>query len=529
MASTEKAMRDATEIAAGSRQATAIVRHLVEVHAGLTRARDVDELMAALVGALASTGPRSIDFSQVHADPDGPPREIEVIRVWQDGRVAVDHPMYGRRFPFAGSPFGEAVLKAPREALYIEDLAADARAAAELADLPRNIGAVAVLPLYSERHAAWQGVIVVQWAGPHAIEALERQLHALVIQAAAEALASERARGHNESLLAQIQRALQDSQQQQRLLSVLFEHLPLGVAVLRGDEAVHELTNPAAREAMGYDPRAEAASVTGMHVYRPGADAPLIVSELPPARVLRDGVTVRDELEFRRPDAARRIFDVIATELTDRDDPVRRVVLLFHDITAMRAAERERIAARDELLHLQAQALAERSTPLIPVREDLLVLPLIGTIDADRGRQVIEALTQLGGRSQVRAAILDLTGVRALDATAASNIPAAVACAGSTRWSRGSNRPPPRRWSAKASTSPVSRCARRCRTRSSGTPRDAAPGAGRAMAAARRGVSPARDPRSRTSVGERVGVDSVEGPAVEPTASEGSPHSSMLR
>lgn len=414
-------MRDATEMA--------VVRHMVEVHAALTRAGDVDELMTAVVDVLAATGPRSIDFSQVHTEADGSPREIEVIRVWQDGQIAADHPMYRRRFPFKGSPFGEAVLSEPRRAFYIEDLAADPRAAAELADLPRDVGAVAVLPLYSERHAAWQGVIVIQWTRPHRPDEVERQLHALVIRAAAEALASERSRIHNEALLARIQAALQASQRQQRLLSVLFEHLPLGVAVLRGDTAVHEFTNPAGREAMGYDPGSEAANVTGTRVFRPGTDEPLASADLPPARVLRDGVTVREELEFRRPDAARRVFDVTATELTDRDDPVRRVILLFHDITAVRVAERERIVAQDELLRLQAQALAERSTPLIPVRDDLLVLPLIGTIDADRGRQVIEALTHLGGRTRVRAAILDLTGVRALDGVAAGMLLAAARAA----------------------------------------------------------------------------------------------------
>lgn len=414
-------MRDAAEMA--------VVRRLVEVQAALTRARDVDELMTTVVDVLGPTGPRSIDFSQVHAEADGSPREIEIFRIWQDGSIAADHPMYGRRFPFKGSPFGEAILSEPRQAFYIEDLATSPQAVAELAELPRDVGAVAVLPLYSERHAAWQGVIVIQWTQTHAPDEVERHLHALVIRAAAEALASERSRLHNETLVARLQAALQASQQQQRLLSVLFEHMPLGVAVLRGDTAVHEFVNPAGREAMGYDASSEAAGITATHVFRPGAAEPLSVGDLPPARVLRDRVTIREELEFRRPDASRRIFDVTATELTDHSDSVRRVVLLFHDITPVRIAERERIAAQDELLRLQAQALTERSTPLIPIRDDLLVLPLIGTLDADRGRQVIEALTQLGGRTHVNVTILDLTGVRGLDAVAAGMLLAAARAA----------------------------------------------------------------------------------------------------
>jgi anti-anti-sigma regulatory factor/PAS domain-containing protein len=283
-----------------------------------------------------------------------------------------------------------------------------------------------VLPLYSERHRTWEGVVVVQWPRRHEPDEAERLLHALLIHATAEALASERARVRNDALLRRVEEALRESRRQQRTLSVLFDNLPVGLAVLRGDTGEHELVNPAGRDAMGYDPGSEAARSTGLHVFLPGSDQPLPVDDLPPLAALRTGRTQRVELEFGRPDGSRRSFDVIATPLRQPDDPEPRVVLIFNDLTSVRQAERERLLAQEELLRVQAVALAERSTPLIPVRDDVLVMPLIGTIDTERGRQILEVLLHLGGRSRVRAAILDLTGARNLDTAAAAAIIAAA-------------------------------------------------------------------------------------------------------
>jgi anti-anti-sigma regulatory factor len=72
------------------------------------------------------------------------------------------------------------------------------------------------------------------------------------------------------------------------------------------------------------------------------------------------------------------------------------------------------------------RALAERSTPLIPVSDDVLVLPIVGTIDTGRGRQLMDALLGLGGHRKIRAAIIDVTGVPTLDLDAARALSQAV-------------------------------------------------------------------------------------------------------
>jgi rsbT co-antagonist protein RsbR len=68
----------------------------------------------------------------------------------------------------------------------------------------------------------------------------------------------------------------------------------------------------------------------------------------------------------------------------------------------------------------QARKLMEMSTPLIPISDDVVVMPLIGTIDATRAQQVLSTLLEgINGR-RASVAILDVTGVSDIDANVAS-------------------------------------------------------------------------------------------------------------
>jgi PAS domain S-box-containing protein len=76
-------------------------------------------------------------------------------------------------------------------------------------------------------------------------------------------------------------------------------------------------------------------------------------------------------------------------------------------------AERERL--QQEVINAQKQALQELSTPIIPIMERIIVMPLVGSIDSARARDITRAL--LAGIRQQRAkvVILDITGVPLVD------------------------------------------------------------------------------------------------------------------
>jgi rsbT co-antagonist protein RsbR len=75
---------------------------------------------------------------------------------------------------------------------------------------------------------------------------------------------------------------------------------------------------------------------------------------------------------------------------------------------------------QDEKIRAQQAVLAELSTPLIPISDQVMVMPLIGGVDSHRAQQVLETL--LGGiaSSHAQVAILDITGVPIVDTQVAN-------------------------------------------------------------------------------------------------------------
>lgn len=78
-----------------------------------------------------------------------------------------------------------------------------------------------------------------------------------------------------------------------------------------------------------------------------------------------------------------------------------------------------RLNAREQLqnqiIQTQQAALRDLNTPLIPLADNVVAMPLIGTIDSNRAQQMIETLLEGITRYQANVAILDVTGVPLVD------------------------------------------------------------------------------------------------------------------
>lgn len=85
------------------------------------------------------------------------------------------------------------------------------------------------------------------------------------------------------------------------------------------------------------------------------------------------------------------------------------------DLSEVLQAEAERAALQQQIIDAQQAALRELSTPLLPISDDTVVMPLVGTIDSMRAQQIMEALLEGIALYQTDTAILDITGVRVVD------------------------------------------------------------------------------------------------------------------
>jgi len=85
------------------------------------------------------------------------------------------------------------------------------------------------------------------------------------------------------------------------------------------------------------------------------------------------------------------------------------------------------LKAREEVILRQTDEIAEISTPVIRVWDGILALPIIGTLDSARTQVVMESLLQEIVDSGSTIAILDISGVAAVDSLVAQHLIKTVA------------------------------------------------------------------------------------------------------
>lgn len=80
------------------------------------------------------------------------------------------------------------------------------------------------------------------------------------------------------------------------------------------------------------------------------------------------------------------------------------------------------VQERERIIRQQQQAIREVSTPVLQVRERLLILPIIGIVDSERARQLTEQLLRGVRSNRARVVVMDITGVPSMDATVANHL-----------------------------------------------------------------------------------------------------------
>ncbi|WP_080848790.1 RsbT co-antagonist protein RsbRA [Cytobacillus gottheilii] len=76
----------------------------------------------------------------------------------------------------------------------------------------------------------------------------------------------------------------------------------------------------------------------------------------------------------------------------------------------------------ERTVSMQKIALQELSAPLIPVFDNITVMPLVGTIDTERAKQIMENLLQGTVKHRSEVVLIDITGVPVVDTMVAHHI-----------------------------------------------------------------------------------------------------------
>src|SRR5687768_16156944 len=105
-------------------------------------------------------------------------------------------------------------------------------------------------------------------------------------------------------------------------------------------------------------------------------------------------------------------------------DPLNRV-LDAYEPAANRIANTVAVGfvqERERIIREQQEAIRELSTPVLQVRERLLILPIVGAIDPQRARQLTEQLLHGIRATRGKVVVMDLTGVPAVDSSIANHL-----------------------------------------------------------------------------------------------------------
>ncbi len=164
--------------------------------------------------------------------------------------------------------------------------------------------------------------------------------------------------------------------------------------------------------ATGNKPQVWEATLTDGRIYRM-YDYPFIHSD-GSLLVLEMGIDITERRQAE--DEIYRLNAQLEARVAERTAQLETTVLrLQQEIGERQRAEHERSELAEQVITAQQDAIHRLSTPLIPLFDDLVLLPIIGDMDTIRTDQMIATLLEGVMHYRARVAILDITGMQAAD------------------------------------------------------------------------------------------------------------------
>jgi PAS domain S-box-containing protein len=211
----------------------------------------------------------------------------------------------------------------------------------------------------------------------------------------------------------EVERVAQSLRESQQLLTAILDNLPACLAV-KAVDGRYLLFNHAL-EQLHARPRDE---VMGRREHELWSEEVAAARVAGHEQALAAGRPVEREEVIVGPDGPR-TFTAVDFPVYAESGAVSGVCRIAVDITERRRAVEERAVLQQRVIDAQQSALRELSTPLIPLADGVVLMPLIGLVDRARAMLIMEALLAGISGQRARAAILDITGVRVLNAEAA--------------------------------------------------------------------------------------------------------------
>jgi rsbT co-antagonist protein RsbR len=114
-------------------------------------------------------------------------------------------------------------------------------------------------------------------------------------------------------------------------------------------------------------------------------------------------------------------FETWYTPLRNENDAIEGVIALAIDAT-QRVKSHEQLVENTRVIERQSKTIRDLAAPIIKVWDEVICLPIIGAVDGARATEMMEHLLESIVEEKARFAILDLTGVGAVDSSSVHHI-----------------------------------------------------------------------------------------------------------
>jgi PAS domain S-box-containing protein len=204
------------------------------------------------------------------------------------------------------------------------------------------------------------------------------------------------------------------------MLEAVVEQSPIPLVAVSTPDMIIRVANKASKELLGVADEGPKTGKSLLEFEQTWQDYdvegnPVPLEELPLLKALQGIETRNVENKVVRKDGSERWEVVDGVPIYNQEGELIAGMIIFPDITERKQAEKEREKFQREMIEAQQRAIAELSTPVIPVMDRIIVMPMVGNIDSMRARDITRALLAGIGHHRAKVVILDVTGVSIMD------------------------------------------------------------------------------------------------------------------
>ncbi len=387
---------------------------LLQIGQRLNAATDEQAALEILIEPALAAGLTNANLLCIETVPNEAPEQGEVVAAWQ--RSGAVNLALGTRLKLANRAYLSLWNNTTVQTQFSSDAPRDRHLPREWRALAGqiNVHSLAILPL--QQGGRWIGFICLGWADAREFTDAERLFYSALPAIAAPVVASRRFIAQVDELAQGQTKAVREAR---NMLKTVIDTIP--VRVFWKDKNLRYLgCNRAFADDAGLEmPEA----IIGKDDYELSWAEVADLYRADDQAVIESGqARINYEEPQSHTDGTEMWLRTSKIPLRDADGAIIGVLGLYEDITERKRMEQERERFQQQIIEAQRQALQELSTPIIPIMDRIIVMPLVGGIDTARARDIMRSLLAGIGQYRARFAILDITGVAIVDSGVAQHL-----------------------------------------------------------------------------------------------------------